>query len=241
MCGRFALGTAADEVAAHLDASPLADVLTPAASWNIAPTDWVPIIVGAESGQAGVGESRHVRLMRWGFLPHWAKGLDARPQPINARSEGIREKRMFSTALRRHRCLVPALGWYEWLSTPAGKSPFWFHSLDDAPLTFAGVHSLWTAAEGAFVESFAIITAAAADNLSSVHDRMPALIAPNDRGGWLDGDTSKSEVDEILEPERIHDCAVMIDSFAVSKRVNDARNDGADLIVPLDTLPSRSD
>jgi len=235
MCGRFALGAAAEDVAAYFDATPLPDALAPAPSWNIAPTTWVQAITKSE-GRTSQEKNRVIQLMRWGFLPVWAKSLDAKPQPINARAEGARDKRMFGTAVKRYRCLIPASGWYEWRSAGREKLPHYFHALDDSMLSFAAIHSRWTQGGESLIDSFAILTTAAAKHIDEVHDRMPVLIAAADRDDWLDPNSPTNEIDDIMSPGRVHESAAIMDSYAVSKSVNKAGRNGPDLITPLNTL-----
>ncbi len=235
MCGRFALGAAAEEVAAYFDAMPLPDALAPAPSWNVAPTAWVQAITNGD-GSASQEKKRVMQLMRWGFLPNWAKSLDAKPQPINARSESIREKRMFVTAIKRFRCLIPAAGWYEWKRAGREKLPYYFHALDDSLLTFAAIHSRWTQGGESLVDSFSILTTSAAEHIDEIHDRMPVLIAAADRDNWLNPNTEPCKIDDIMSTKRVHESTAVVDSYAVSQRVNKAGRNGPELITPLNTL-----
>ena len=117
MCGRFALGTPVQELATNIDAETLSDLTPFKPSWNVAPKAYIPVATQVDSnGQSDV--QRHFRLMRWGFRPSWAK--PSHREPINARSETMTEKPMFRAASERRRGVVPADGWYEWMTTPQG-------------------------------------------------------------------------------------------------------------------------
>ena len=97
MCGRFALATPVNELAAEMDTEPLSDLTPFKPSWNVAPQRFIP--VATEVGVQGEEQvKRHFRLMRWGFRPSWAK--PSRREPINARSE---------THCTRSRCFVQPL------------------------------------------------------------------------------------------------------------------------------------
>ena len=65
-------------------------------------------IVRAERG------ARHLALVRWGFVPSWAKEVAPGRPLTNARIETLLEKASFKNAVRRRRCLIPADGYYEW-------------------------------------------------------------------------------------------------------------------------------
>src|SRR5262249_60592849 len=82
--------------------------------------------------------------MRWGLIPSWwNKTAKEAPATFNARAETLAMKPMFRDAFRRNRCLIPASGYYEWLSTPTGKQPHYYTARDGAPLTMAGLWDEW--------------------------------------------------------------------------------------------------
>jgi putative SOS response-associated peptidase YedK len=58
---------------------------------------------------------------------------------FNARSETVDSKPMFRSAFKRHRCIVPASGYYEWQTTSGGKQPYYFTAKDSPILSIAGV------------------------------------------------------------------------------------------------------
>ena len=113
MCGRYELHShpAAIALAFGLAAPP--DVHP---HYNIAPMTDVPIVrIDAD------GERELVR-MRWGLVPRWAKDPSIGAKMINARGETIADKPSFRTAYRRHRCLLPADGFYEWMSVGGARA-----------------------------------------------------------------------------------------------------------------------
>ncbi len=160
---------------------------------------------------------------RWGLIPHWWK-KDAPPtHTINARLEEAAGKPMWRDPLRRARCLLPAEGWYEWQALAGGKQPHYLRRADGRPFCFAGLISRfgeqWTCA---------LLTRAADGAAAEVHDRMPVVLPDEAMDGWLDpalGDATQFAREHALSREFVH--------YAVSKRVNNARHEGADLIAPL--------
>jgi putative SOS response-associated peptidase YedK len=106
MCGRFTqLYTWAELHSFYtlIDAIPVE--LT--ASWNVAPTQRVGVVVASQHG-AVYGE------MRWGLIPGWAADVSIGARLINARAETAAEKPSFRAAYRARRCVIPASGFYEW-------------------------------------------------------------------------------------------------------------------------------
>lgn len=221
MCGRFATG--------NLDDPDWADWLAvdrdspwPEPSWNVAPTDTAAIV--------GLGDAgRSVRLARWGLIPPWwSKPLsEFRLTTFNARSEDAAEKPAFRQAWRKGRCLVPAIGYYEWSGKKGAKSA-WFVTLEtNAPgVTFAGLWSLTRIGEDR-VLSFTILTTAAGEATRHVHPRTPVFLDPEDWERWL---SLEDDVADLMRPPR--DDRVRL--RPIGPAVGNVRNDGPELIEPLD-------
>ncbi len=67
---------------------------------------------------------RELAQVRWGLVPRWAKDPSIGNRMINARAETLAQKPSFRTAFQKHRCLIPADGFYEWKQALAGgKQP----------------------------------------------------------------------------------------------------------------------
>lgn len=124
-------------------------------------------------------------VMRWGLIPHTMREPpDIRP--INARAETIGEKRMFADAYRRRRCLVPMDAFYEWKRAAGRRTAYAFAMKDGAPFATAGIWENWlNPATGEWERTFAIVTVAANTLVATIHDRMPAMLAPGDHERWL--------------------------------------------------------
>jgi putative SOS response-associated peptidase YedK len=133
------------------------------------------------------GDARHFTLVRWGFVPSWAKEILPGKPLINARSETIAEKPSFRNAIRRRRCLIPADGFYEWEGdVPGKKKPYYIQKHDRGLMAFAGIWEHWMAPDGSELETAAIITTSANALVATIHSRSPVVIAPEDFERWLD-------------------------------------------------------
>lgn len=209
MCGRYTLTAPADELVETFDVPALSFELRP--RFNVAPGQEAPIVATDRKG-------RRMGLMRWGFEP--ASGRSEKGGWINARSESVMRRASFEEAFRRRRCLVPADGFYEWRREHGAKIPYWFHRSGRALFSFAGI---W---EG---RTFAILTTAANDDVRAVHDRMPVLIAPQDRGAWLDRETPADVLAGMMAPSPAGTFA----SHPVSTRVNRPDDDDPRLVEPV--------
>ena len=224
MCGRFFIAQA-PEIFRDVFAYPERPNFP--ARYNVAPTQPVAVVL-TERG------ARHFRLMRWGFWPGWLKDPKGFPLIINARVETVQEKPTFRGALRHRRCVFLADGFYEWRREGTGraavKTPFKISRADGAPMALAGLWENWIGADGSEIDTAAIVTTGANGTMAAVHDRMPAILAPDAVAPWLD-------TRAVDGPEAAGLCRPCPDAWLklepVSARVNDARNDGADLIVPV--------
>jgi putative SOS response-associated peptidase YedK len=135
----------------------------------------------------GNDRQRHFELVRWGFVPSWAKEVQPGKPLINARSETILEKPTFRNAIKRRRCLIPADGFYEWEGdVPGKKKPWYIHRPDHALMAFGGIWEHWLGADGSELETAAIITTAANALVETIHPRSPLIIHPDDFELWLD-------------------------------------------------------
>jgi putative SOS response-associated peptidase YedK len=129
---------------------------------------------------------RRFVLLRWGFVPSWAKEVAGKPL-INARAETVLEKPTFRNAMRRRRCLVPADGYYEWSGAEGRKTPFFVERRDKALFAFGAIWEHWMGADGSELETVALMTISPNRELAAIHDRMPVIIAPGDHETWLTG------------------------------------------------------
>lgn len=234
MCGRYVSpADAAIERAFRVDRrspSPFG------ARYNVAPTTLVPILRVAEDG------AWELLQARWGLIPRWWN----KPRPpalsFNARSEEAFDKPMWRDALRHVRCLMPALGWYEWQERDAAtgaaldeRPPHYFHAGDEAPIAFAGLLSWWPHPEGEPIPTCALMSAAAAPGLADVHDRMPVVLDPRAYESWLD----RSLTDPAAIRALIAGARTEFLHHPVDAAVNQARNDGPELIRPAPVATPR--
>ena len=109
MCGRARLSSDVSEIKVAFRIPPERPTANIAPSWNVAPTDSLPVVrYDAKDRQ------RTLEVMRWGLVPFWAKDIKVGFANINAKAEGIETKPAFREAFRQRRCLVPVDNFYEW-------------------------------------------------------------------------------------------------------------------------------
>ena len=225
MCSRYNLTTTLEAVRNYFGAWN-GEPFPP--RYNIAPTQPALIV------RLDHNHSRELALVRWGLIPSWAKDPARLSLMINARAEGATEKASFRGAMRHRRCLVPANGFYEWTGKPGARQPHLIRRPDGGLLAFAGLWESWLGADGSEIDTMAILTVAANQAISPIHDRMPAILQPEDFDAWLDTRSFKAEMAaEMIRPAPDG----LLEHIAVDPRLNNSRNEGPELIAPYrDTL-----
>lgn len=224
MCGRFALNVTAADLT-HVFDVPVPEDWSP--RFNVAPSQDV-LVLRAAAPEAGRAPVKHWTRMRWGLVPAWAKDPSIGNRMINARAETVAEKPSFRAAFANRRCLVPASGFFEWERAGSVKVPHLI-SVRDAPVfAMAGIWERWRAPEGSDVESFAIVTTAANTFMARIHDRMPVILPREHWNAWL-GEAPKESLTGLLTPPP----SEALREHAVSKRVNNPRNDDPACVEPV--------
>lgn len=220
MCGRYNIVTDARalydafQVEAGLEGGSMA-------RYNVAPATDQLVIVHADG-------RNQARWHRWGLIPHWAKDSTIGYKTINARGESVAAKPAFRAAFRQRRCLVPATGFYEWKLQQGGKQPYLIRPRAGGLLAFAGLWESWAGPEGE-IRSYTIITTAPNALMARIHDRMPAIIPRAQYARWLDPQLQDAAQAQAL----IASCPDgELEAFPVGRGVNNARNQGPELIEP---------
>jgi putative SOS response-associated peptidase YedK len=223
MCGRFSQRLSADEIAQRF-AARVATAL-PGAQFNVAPTDEV-------SGVLQPHDERIVDAFRWGLVPAWAEDARGAARLINARAETAPTSPAFRTALARRRCILPADGFFEFKRAAEREKPqpYFIRRRDGDVIAFAGLWAAWRNPETADrLYTCTILTSVANELVGRFHHRMPVILEPDVWGQWLDADAPIDELVPMLVP-----CpSELLDVYPVSRRVNDVRNEGPELLAPV--------
>ncbi|HEX2152818.1 MAG TPA: SOS response-associated peptidase [Acidimicrobiia bacterium] len=220
MCGRFALTGDIDFYRGYYGVDEVTSESLDQ-SWNVAPTDESYVVAEKD-------DKRLLGKMPWGLIPYWAE--DDRTIHINARIETVATKPAFKRALSRHRCLIPADGFYEWEPKEEGRTPHWVYRADGHPMSFAGIWAAWKdPATEQWTRRFSILTTKAEGPIATIHDRMPVILDDDVWDAWLDRDLEdpRAALDliQLLDPD-------LIMEHAVSSQVNSVRNNSPDLTTP---------
>lgn len=224
MCGRYTLVAPLSVLEERFQFS--AGDLAYQPRYNIAPT--LEVLTVARNGE------RRGQLMRWGFIPSWAKDPKAGAKMINARAEGLMESPVFRPALTKRRCLVLADGFYEWRKEGKERVPLRYVLKSREPFAFAGVWAVWKDPSGKWLRSCAIITTNANDLVAKVHDRMPVVLSEEAERIWLD---PASQAPQALLGVLTPFPGGSMDGYEVSPLVNSVKNEGPEMAAPVAKLP----
>lgn len=219
MCGRFVGYRNINTLREHFPIDRVEAELSP--NYNVAPTQNIPAIIRQD-------DENILRTFRWGLVPFWAKDPSIGNRMINARSETVDSKPSFRNAFKKRRCLIPADGFYEWKGTKGNKQPVYITLPDGEPLGFAGLWEIWDnkgkAAEPLF--TCTILTTDASPSIQNIHHRMPVILKPEAFEDWINVDTPTDTLKEIINTQSHKNFTTR----PVSKAVNSARSNSADLI-----------
>jgi len=225
MCGRARLSSDVSEIKLVFSIPPHRPTPNFAPSWNVAPTDPLPVV----RFDARAGE-RSLDMMRWGLVPFWAKDIEVGFANINAKAEGIEGKPALREAFQRRRCLVPVDNFYEWKKTATGKQPDAIALADRGLMALAGLWENWRSPAGEWVRSFAIITTTPNELCAELHDRMPVVLARDNWPVWLGEEpASAPQLKALLAPYPSEE----LTSWPVSPRVGNVKNNDPSLIEPI--------
>lgn len=218
MCGRFVLCSPTKTIIKEFRIDKTTLEYIP--SYNIAPTQNIVIVKK--------DRTRILTQCKWGFIPSWAKDPSIGHKMINARAETIADKPAFRSALKTHRCLVIADGFYEWKKGKV-KIPMYIRLKSGKPFGFAGLYSIWTSPGGEEICTCTIITTDANELVASIHDRMPAIISNDNYDMWLDPDEHDTgKLLPLLKPYSSHE----MELYSVSRKVNYPSYNAPDNIEP---------
>jgi putative SOS response-associated peptidase YedK len=187
-------------------------------NFNTTPGQTVPVI------RADNGRTEAV-MMRWGFA-----GRASFNAPVESLASSADSKGPWK---RGRRCIVPALGFYEWHVNPdASEQPYYIHPDDQDVFGFAGLWARSHADANTVTECCSIVTLPASPLISEIHNsgaRMPAMLTREQRQLWLFGEVESAGTALAAYPDE------RLLAYAVSARINSPHNNDEALLEPLET------
>lgn len=150
------------------------------------------------------------QAFEWGLIPGWVRdrqaALEIRTKTLNARSETIFEKPSFKAAAKGKRCLIMVDGFYEYHHYKSKTYPYFIQSVQDEPLTLAGLWEEWVDKEtGEVVQTCTVVTTEANGIMARIHNnpkldgpRMPVILSRENQEEWLKPCCSDEDAKAIL-------------------------------------------
>ncbi|MFE3828134.1 SOS response-associated peptidase [Streptomyces sp. NPDC059092] len=157
MCGRYAASRRPEELQEIFGVEKWEPEETLAPDWNVAPTKEVYAVLERPLKDAPTPRPvRQLRRLRWGLVPSWSKTPEGAARMINARAETVHEKPSFRRPFASRRCILPADGYYEWVTGPderrleeqgkkkrTRKQPYFVTPADGSVMALAGMYEFW--------------------------------------------------------------------------------------------------
>lgn len=205
----------------------------------------------AEQREGEVEAHRELAIASWGLVPGWAKDPKIGYRMINARVETLAEKPAYRSAFKKRRCLLPADGYYEWYTptdsdAPKGragkplKQPYYIHPVDNSVLAMAGLYEFWHERgknpedPASWLMTTTVVTTEASEGLSRIHDRMPLRVPRESWSEWLNPQLQNPvDLSRALVEGSASSSAGWLQADAVGREVNNVRNNGPGLVLPL--------
>ncbi|MGE0003527.1 MAG: SOS response-associated peptidase [Candidatus Izemoplasmatales bacterium] len=231
MCGRFSLAIDEKRLREHLleKFDPLIIKSLPEVPrYNIAPGQEVLTVLSD-------GNSYRAGVLKWGFVPPFAKSPSDGYKMINARSETVASSNAFRPSFLTKRCVIIADGFYEWDQLGKTKQPHRFTSKSSAIVGFAGLWTSYLQEDGSTLYTTTILTTSANGMVGHYHERMPVILDDVSMKRWLNpNEQDLSALQSLLQPYAEEN---MID-LEVSSFVNSPKNDRIECIQPNNQQPT---
>jgi putative SOS response-associated peptidase YedK len=221
MCGRFTLTAPVDVLLDRFDVEFFLQQEEYLPSYNVAPSQSVLAVINN-------GKHNRMGFLRWGLIPPWTKDLSIGHKMINARAETLSEKPSYKNALKKQRCLIIADSFYEWKRIDSKtKVPMRIKLKSNELFAMAGLWEKWKSPDGKYIYSCSVITTTPNQLVKDIHDRMPAILLPEDEKKWLNPSLDDpKQLNEFLKPLE----AELMDAHEVSTLVNSPKNNSIELI-----------
>ncbi|MBY9078430.1 SOS response-associated peptidase [Paenibacillus sp. HN-1] len=219
MCGRYTITVSIEELMLRYYTNDVT-IIHYAPKYNAAPGQMIPAVIGS-------GHGNRIGALRWGLIPSWIDRAQTGKPLINIRADTLGAKPAFRRLLSSRRCIIPADGFYEWMTTSSGKQPMRIVMNDGSIFSLAGIYDIWLDEKGDKQAACSVVTTEANQLMQEIHHRMPVILRPEDEAAWLDRDNQNA--DNLVHMLRPYD-AQRMRAYAVSPKVGNVRNDTKDLL-----------
>jgi putative SOS response-associated peptidase YedK len=129
--------------------------------------------------------------------------------------------------LKKRRWLVPANWIYEWPGAgKPPKQPYRMEMSNGSTFAIAGLWDAWKEETGRWIQSFAMVTTEANEQMAQIHSRIPVMLHERDCDRRLDrGETQRLPLD-LLRPYE----AEAMEMHEANPKVGNTGNNGPDMM-----------
>ncbi|WP_434712370.1 SOS response-associated peptidase [Rhizobium sp. YTUHZ045] len=202
--------------------------------YNGSPGQVYPIII--QEAAPGTGIVAPVfAIAKWGLAPASRTPTDRRRPLVDVRCEKIAAHRLAGPAYRSRRCLIPVNGFFEWKLISAhsrDKQPYAIAMKTDVLFALAGIWELWRHPAGIDIRTFAVVTCAPNEMMTTISERMPVILRRQDYERWLSPDPNPSD---LMKPYS----ADLLTMWPIGTGVDNLKNTGPEIISPVNLGPQR--
>ena len=226
MCGRITLGNSIEKLEQFLEdifriRKLNLDTILP--RFNVAPgQDVVAVINDGNTNRAG--------LLKWGVISDQTKTEDKKFMMINIRSETLLAKPYFSRWMQAKRCVILADGFYEWKKDNKKKTPMCIVQENRTFFAIAGLWQTQVDENNQKTHTCVVITIPANDDVSSIHDRMPAILSDEQLNEWLNPNMKDLQLLNLILNAQTKKPLL---AYQVSTLVNNPSNESSECITPV--------
>jgi putative SOS response-associated peptidase YedK len=263
MCGRYAASRRPEDLAGVFEIEKWEPEETLAPDYNVAPTKEVHVVLDRPLKDADDRRPvRQLRKLKWGLVPSWAKSPEGAARMINARAESVHEKPSYRRAFAARRCILPADGYYEWVTGKQErdlevegkkkrprKQPYFVLPADGSVFAMAGLYEFWR--DRTLPDDHPQAWWATCSVITTEAEKTPLAVAPADGPHALADihprmplmltpdrwdawlDPARTDLDD-LRPLLDPPPAGLMRAYPVSTAVSNVRNNGPELLKELE-------
>ena len=225
MCGRARLSSDVSEVKIVFGIPPERPAPNFAASWNVAPTDPLPVVRFDPKER-----QRSLDVMRWGLIPYWAQGHQDRLLDLQRAGRGDRHQAGLPRGVPAAALPRASEQFLRMAEDRDRQQPYAIGLKGGGLMAMAGLWETWRSPEGERIRSFTIATTKPNALCAELHDRMPVVLKPEVWPIWLGEEPADlPHLKALLAPYPSDDLIC----WPVSARVGNVKNNDPSLIEPV--------